>query len=88
MSLLHGASAVPFSQISIHTDPRACLCAADTKNAVHDEMAAGGSSDDYLHIVVGSIDTHSMPFLASYCQPFARVQHFALVFRNIIAKAH
>lgn len=51
-------------------------------------MAVGGSSDDYLHIVVGSIDTHSMPFLASYRQPFARVQYFALVFRNIFAEAH
>ena len=27
-------------------------CTAETRNAVHEEMAAQGSFDDYLHIVV------------------------------------
>lgn len=47
---------------------------ADTRNAVHDEMAAQGSMDDYLHIVVSV----TMPFAwrTSLCAAHTNLAHF------------
>ena len=55
--LVGSHSAAQFTALLVETVckmavPNAVVVPADTRNAVHDEMAAQGSLDDYLHIVV------------------------------------